>query len=435
MKLSCEGCGIEVSASALNPFPFQCPQASAADDIDHVLVPSASFEAWAPTGEKNPFLRFRHVLFAYDVAIQNGLSDAEYVAIVETIDTRFHEMEGHGFLVTPCYRDARLSTALGFSNTGGVWVKDETGQIGGSHKARHLMGIMLYLEVIRTLGWFTEKPRLGIASCGNAALAAAVVARAADYHLDVYIPINANPAVVTRLLALGAHITRCERREGESGDPCFLRFMEAVDEGTIPFCCQGSACGLTLDGGRTIGFELAMNFAVDDLIVQVGGGAFMSAVMRAYSALADSQRNTKIPRFHTVQTEGAAPLHRAWSKILAETEEGVDSEIALNRARAKRGSYMWPWEAEPVSIATGILDDETYDWHRLVSGMIETEGSALIASEGQFRKATNLVRQVAGVNACVTGSAGLAGLLRLFQTGKVSASQRIGLIWSGIRRD
>jgi threonine synthase len=435
VKLSCEGCGAEDLPSAENPFPFRCPQATAGDGIDHILVPSKGIDEWMPTSEKNPFLRYRRTLYSYVVANQHGMSDADYVALVERIDSNLHGLVGHGFLVTPYYRDARLSTALGFSNTGGIWVKDETGQVGGSHKARHLMGIMLYLEVVRALGWFVDKPRLGIASCGNAALAAAVVARAADYHLDVYIPVNANPAVVARLIELGAHITRCERRADEVGDPCFLRFMEALDHGTVPFCCQGSACGLNLDGGRTIGFEFATESALDDVIIQVGGGAFMSAVMRAYWGLHEAGVVSKIPRLHTVQTTGAAPLHRAWSRIVSEGKATGDQHGVLNRARVERGSYMWAWEDEPVSIATGILDDETYDWHRIVRGMIESEGSALIASERQLQKATDLVRQVAGVSACVTGSAGLAGLLRLFETAKIGADQRIGLIWSGVRRD
>ena len=61
---------------------------------------------------------------------------------------------------------------------GGVWVKDETGNVSGSHKARHLMGIMLWIHVVERLGATAPSaaagPRLAIASCGNAALAAAI---------------------------------------------------------------------------------------------------------------------------------------------------------------------------------------------------------------------------------------------------------------------
>ena len=37
--------------------------------------------------------------------------------------------------------------------TGGVWVKDETGNVSGSHKARHLFDVLLQLEVAERLSW------------------------------------------------------------------------------------------------------------------------------------------------------------------------------------------------------------------------------------------------------------------------------------------
>ena len=61
-----------------------------------------------------------------------------------------------------------------------MWVKDETGNVSGSHKGRHLMGVLIQLAVIERLGLARPGRRrdLAIASCGNAALAAAVVAGA-----------------------------------------------------------------------------------------------------------------------------------------------------------------------------------------------------------------------------------------------------------------
>ena len=45
---------------------------------------------------------------------------------------------------------------------------------------------------------------------------------------------------------------------------------------------------------------------------------------------------------------------------------------ALAHAARHRADFMWPWETEPVSVATGILDDETYDWLAVVRGTIES---------------------------------------------------------------
>ncbi len=87
-----------------------------------------------------------------------------------------------------------------------------------------------------------------------------------------------------RLDALGATIHRCDRRDGDpAGDPAMLRFREARSAGAIPFTVQGPENGLCLDGGRTIGWEIADQAAaagvqLDRILVQVGGGAFAACV-------------------------------------------------------------------------------------------------------------------------------------------------------------
>ena len=35
------------------------------------------------------------------------------------------------------------------------------------------------------------------------------------------------------------------------------RLHETMDEGAIPFTCQGSDNGLTIEGGETLGYEMA----------------------------------------------------------------------------------------------------------------------------------------------------------------------------------
>ena len=64
-----------------------------------------------------------------------------------------------------------------------------------------------------------------------------------------------------------------------------------------------------------------------------------------------------MPSIVTVQAEGNAPLNRAYTQMLADGKSA--HEAAQNRSR-----YMFPW-ANPNSIASGILDDETYDWVEL----------------------------------------------------------------------
>ena len=176
-------------------------------------------------------------------------------------------MDGHGFRATPFFRSPELSDALGFDRDGGVWVKDETGNVSGSHKGRHLMGVLIHLAVMERCG-LTDPARrrdLAIASCGNAALAAAVVARAGGWALTVFVPPEADPRVVRRLYDLGANVVTCPREPGIPGDPAYRRLRQELDAGALPFTTQGPENGLAIEGGLTLGYELVTDLAHDRL--------------------------------------------------------------------------------------------------------------------------------------------------------------------------
>jgi len=329
------------------------------------------------------------------------MSDAEYVDLVQALDQAVAEVDGHGFRVTPYQRQDALSEALGFADSSGVWVKDETGNVSGSHKARHLMGIAIYLEVAARTGLIPDErpgPLLGIASCGNAALAAAVVARAARRQLEVFIPPWADPP----------------------GDPCYLRFSEAVRAGHLPFTCQGSENGLTIEGGKTLGWELACQHAalgappIQRIAIQVGGGALASSCIQALREARALGVIAELPTIHAVQTEGGHPLERAYRRakeVMLERSTSIEQTIA--HAARHRSDFMWPWEEAPTSAASGILDDETYDWLQIVRAMLETNGWPVIASETHIAEARRLGRAHTGIDADATGTSGLAGLLAL----------------------
>jgi threonine synthase len=439
-RVTCAGCGWTAPDAAVVPYPFRCPNAGR-DDTDHVLtcIVDPARVAFAREDDPNPFARYRELLHSYQVAHAYDMSDKDFTTLVDRLDRAIAVVDGHGFRVTPFARQAALSDRIGFDATGGVWVKDETGNVSGSHKARHLMGIMLYLRVIERLGLAPgSPPPLAIASCGNAALAAAVVARAAGRLLQVYVPPNADTAVLERLQALGAELTTCPRTPGVRGDPCYLRFRAALQDGAVPFCCQGPDNGLTIEGGETLGYEMVQargDAALDHIVIQVGGGALASACIQAFTLATRLGLLEHLPRFHTVQTEGAFPLKRAHDRVAARMREREERpEQVLRYAAAHRSEFMWPWEHEPRSIAHGILDDETYDWVEVVRGMLESGGKAIVVSEGTLQEANDLARRSTGIAVDHTGSAGLAGLLELRRAGVVTPGERVAVIFSGVDR-
>lgn len=447
------------------PYPFRCPN-SGQDDADHVMtrVLDAHGLSWADLidDDPNPFVRYRRLLHSWHVAARQGMPDEDYVDLVRTLDKEIAGVDGTGFEVTPLERAGELSGRLGFAPVGGVWVKDETGSVSGSHKARHMMGLLIHLAVVERLGLAPdgEARDLAIASCGNAALAAAVVARAGGRHLQVFVPTWGDPVVIARLEELGAAVNVVPRDEGVVGDPTYHAMQRAIAGGALPFTCQGNENGLVIEGGATIGYELASQLSeegatLDRLFAQVGGGALASAVIQGMREAVMLGAMERLPRLHTVQTEGAYPLKRAFDRVVEriggalgirdESERDRANVIAhrfaspavqdgVGYAASHRSEFMWPWEQRPTSIAHGILDDETYDWLAVVKGLLETGGYPLTVDEHTLIEANGLARSATGIDVDHTGSAGLAGLAALRRDGLVDGEENVAVLFTGIRR-
>ena len=411
------------------PFPWRCPNATDTDR-HHVLeiVEAGTGVGFEPgtfptdtpdSSTTNPFVAHDADLAWAAYADANAMGREVRRQLVNDLDDAVRSVAGTGFVPTPFGRSDELSDALGFADGGGVWVKNETGGVAGSQKARHLFTILLHLLAAERLGHLPSRAPLAIASCGNAALAAATLARAADWPIDVYVPTWMTDGFGAELDRLGARVHRCERRPGDpAGDPAMFRFREAVAAGAIPFTVQGPENALALDGGRTIGWEIAEQLAdqqvgeLDRIFVQVGGGAFATCIGATHPA----------QRLHAVQAEGCAPLARAWERADGDLEAGA-------HAVADRwGELMTPWD-NPHSIADGILDDETYDW----IGVFEAIGgdAPIVAAEADIVAAHALARS-AGFDVSPTGSAGLAGLLAVLDA--VQPTERVAVVMSGLER-
>jgi len=432
-SMVCGGCGYV--ASAFEPRPFRCPK-SGMDDTDHVLrrkidVRGAEGELRRAffDPEPDPFLRYRRLTHTWQIATAMAMSDADYVALVRQLEGRIAGIDGRAFHVTPFDRPAALAAAI--SIDGALWVKDETGNVSGSHKGRHLMGLMIWLAAMKRFDGGLAEARLAIASCGNAALAAAVLAHAAERPLDIFVPVEASERVVEQLEAFGARVTRCARRAGVMGDPAYHSFREAVAAGALPFTCQGNENGLVIEGGETLGWEIVSQLlttgaTIDRLFVQVGGGALASACIAAFDDAYALGLIPRLPRIHAVQTT-ASPLVRAWDRLVA-------GDAPLEYAIHHRSEFMWPWETPPASVATGILDDETYDWAAVTRGMINSDGFPIVVSEDQLIEANRLAISATGIPVDPTGSAGLAGVLELKRSGAIGPGQSLAVLFTGRSR-
>jgi threonine synthase len=164
----------------------------------------------------------------------------------------------------------------------------------------------------------------------------------------------------------------------------------------------------------------------------------------------------RLPRLHTIQTEGGYPLQRAYDRVverigaalgldemsrqdraglIAGTFASSEVQRALGYAATHRSEFMWPWESQPTSIAHGILDDETYDWLAVINGLLETGGYPVTVSEETLIEANDLAHSTTGIDVDHTGSAGLAGLVELSRDGLVDGEENVAVLFTGIRRE
>jgi len=234
-----------------------------------------------------------------------------------------------------------------------------------------------------------------------------------------------------------------------------------------PFTVQGTENGLTLEGGYTLAYEMVSQLlrreaTLDAVFIQVGGGALASSLIQGFRDARALGLVERLPRFYTVQTEGGFPLYRAWSRVAARVlgpsgdvqtgdEERPDPRIDDDRARRLAGAdtavaealryaaqhraeFMWPWETTPKSIATGILDDETYDWLAVVRGMMETGGFPIVVSEDRLRASHELAHETTAIPVDPTGSAGLAGCIDLRETGLLPDTAVSAVLFTGVER-
>ena len=480
VNLKCIGCNAQYKLTGTHPV-YGCKNFGK-DNANHILEKFLGLSDIEINDEaiNNPYLKYKHFFYSYYLADHLNV---DYDQIVKDIDLGLKNIGEPGFVETPIQIIENSKLLYGK-----LVVKNETINVSGSHKARHLMGNILYLEVLVRAGILKEKPKLAVYSCGNAALGAAAVAKAAGYDLDVFIPPGVNSVVTDMLTRYDANIIVCPRVKGENGDPCYNRFREALSSGAVPFSCSGVDNWSNIEGGQTLCLELMTqlkkeNVSIDSIVIQVGGGALASSAIKTLEELYELGYINKIPRVCTVQTKGGFPLVRAYyliirdiaaacklpcsldfskekiktnavnenQKILSycntkqkeilrirdfirENYSSGETKKILDFAVKNISQYMWPWEEEPHSIAHGILDDITYDWFKIIQGMLKTGGIPVIVSEENLKSANNMALSFTNIKVDYTGTSGLAGLMELLRLEYSSRKQNAAVLFTGAIR-
>ncbi len=319
-----------------------------------------------------------------------------YFEVMPVLDEANVVTLGEGF--TPIFEARRLGADIGCD---ALYIKDEGLNPTASFKAR---GLGAAVSKAKELGI----TKLTMPSAGNAAGAMTAYAAKAGMEAYVFMPQDAPEANRIEVELSGAHlelvdgfITDAGRISAQRADELGLFDVSTLRE---PY---------RVEGKKTMGYEIAeqMGWTLPDVILYpTGGGTGIVGMWKAFAEMEtmgwiDSRR----PRMYAVQSEGCAPIVRAFA-------EGTE--------------FAEPWE-QPSTLAAGIRVPAAIGDYLILQALRESGGGAVSVSEADILRELRTVASLEGMFICPEGAAITAALRRLVADGTLSPGERILLLNTG----
>ncbi|MBU0492565.1 MAG: threonine synthase [Chloroflexi bacterium] len=319
-----------------------------------------------------------------------------YQELLPVRDPRFVLCLGEG--MTPLVHATRLGQAVGFDR---LFIKDEGLNPTASFKAR---GLGVAISRAYELG----VKAVSIPSAGNAAGAMSAYAALAGMEAHVFMPQDVPPLFVAECRALGAEvtlvdglITDCGRVAAEG-----VRQFGRFDVSTLkePY---------RIEGKKTMGYELAeqMSWTLPDVVIYpTGGGTGLIGMWKAFDEMEQlGWIGPKRPRMVTVQSEGCAPMVRAF-------HEGTE--------------FAEPWQGAST-IADGLRVPAAVGDFLILRALRESNGTAVAVPDDEMIPAANLIGRTQGIFVCPEGAATLAAFQHLRDQGWIADDETVILFNTG----
>jgi len=305
---------------------------------------------------------------------------------------------------TPLLKARRLGEKLGLRN---LYLKDETRNPTGSFKDR-AMSVSVSMAV-----YFGFK-RAVIASSGNAAASLAAYGARAGIEVYAFVPDFAGYGKIAQLLYYGAKVFKVRWTEAE--DPT-VKMMRILYEGYgfYPSPSFGVYNPYQIEGPKTISMEVVeqLDWSVpSQIFVPTGAASLLTGIYNGFRDFNMVGWINEYPKLVAVQPEGNHPFVRAW----------------MERADPMR---IRPWEKPPETIATGLEDTYPWDGDAGLRALYSTNGYGVVVSDQEIIEAMKMLASLEGVFAEPSGAAGLAGLIKALEDGRVDRDETIVVLVTG----
>lgn len=326
-----------------------------------------------------------------------------YWEMLPVNDEKYKLSLGEGY--TPLSRAKKLGDLFGIEN---LFIKDEGLNPTTSFKAR---GLCLAISKAFEFGI----KEVSIPSAGNAAGAMSAYAALAGIKSFVFMPKDVPQPFIAECKALGAEvtlvdglITDCGKLAAES-----VKKFGRFDVSTLkePY---------RIEGKKTMGYEVAEQMNPPDgrtswklpdvIIYPTGGGTGLVGMWKAFDEMEKlGWIDSKRPRMVTVQSDGCAPMVKAFNegKEFAETWIGAKTIADGLRVPAAVGDFL------------------------ILRALRESNGIAVAVSDEEIFDCTILIGKKEGIFTAPEGGATLAALKNLLNSGWIKNDESVVLFNTG----
>ena len=302
--------------------------------------------------------------------------------------------------MTPLVELPHLAREIGVRR---LWVKDEGLNPTASFKAR---GLMMAVTRARAL----KLPGVCVPTAGNAGIALAAYAAAAQMPCRIYAPETTPPPILGSIRAFGAQL---ELLPGHIGDAGKATVAFAKESGFFNVATVREP--YRVEGMKTMGYEVAeqLGWRLPDVIVYpTGGGEGTIGIWKAIQEMLAWEwlpAGTARSRMIIAQASGCAPLVHAF------------------HAGAEKAT---PWE-DPATHASGLRVPGPLGDRLTLRTLRESAGDAESVSEDRIRAGTFLLASKSGIDAAPEGGAALEATRQLVAAGRLRADAEVVVFNTG----
>ncbi|KYZ74934.1 threonine synthase [Anaerosporomusa subterranea] len=303
-----------------------------------------------------------------------------------------------GEVMTPLIPLEKLARSLGAT---GLYLKDEGLNPGGTFKSRGAaMGVTCAAELgVKAIAMPTN---------GNAGAAWSIYCAKAGIDAYIVMPVEAPSITRSECAIAGAKLYLVNGLISDAGKIIARAVSKNkwTDASTLkePY---------RIEGKKTMGLEIAeqLGWEVPDVILYPTGGGV--GIIGIYKALLELREigwiGDKMPRLVAVQSEGCAPIVKAWEEKQAASE-------------------FWP---DSSTIAFGINVPKALGDFLVLDAVKQTGGCTIAVSDEEVLHDQAELARTEGLFICPEGAATLSAYKRLLNSGWIKSGEKTVLLNTG----